>query len=101
MILMIDLKKIHVNVFFLQATIDVMGRILERDAEMRKVIRDIYDSVLAMLDMKNFERNLGSEMTKEYNGYIGTVKSYRKQLERTHCPIVVAGKDGLTDNERY
>lgn len=97
MILMIDLKKIHVNVFFLQATIDVMGRILERDAEMRKVIRDIYDSVLAMLDMKNFEKNLGSEMTKEYNGYIGTVKGYRKQLERTHCPIVVAGKNGWID----
>lgn len=83
--------------FFLQATIDVMGRILERDAEMRKVIRDIYDSVLAMLDMKNFEKNLGSEMTKEYNGYIGTVKGYRKQLERTHCPIVVAGKNGWMD----
>lgn len=94
---MIDLKKIHVNVFFLQATIDVMGRILERDAEMRKVIRDIYDSVLAMLDMKNFEKNLGSEMTKEYNGYIGTVKGYRKQLERTHSPIVVAGKNGWMD----
>lgn len=77
-----------------EATIDVMGRILERDAEMRKVIRDIYDSVLVMLDMKNFEKNLGSEMTKEYNGYIGTVKGYRKQLERTHCPIVVAGETG-------
>lgn len=77
---------------FLQATIDVMGRILERDAEMRKVISEIYDSVLAMLTMENFEKNLGSEMTKEYNEYIRTVDKYRKQLERTHCPIVVAGK---------
>lgn len=77
-----------------EATIDVMGRILERDAEMRKVISEIYDSVLAMLTMENFEKNLGSEMTKEYNGYIRTVDKYRKQLERTHCPIVVAGETG-------
>ena len=79
-----------------------MGRILERDAEMRKVISDIYTSILDMLRMKHFEKNLGSEMTKEYNGYIGTVQVYKEQMKRKHCPIVVAGgfisKDAMIRN---
>uniref|UniRef100_K1QJ91 Serine/threonine-protein kinase atg1 n=1 Tax=Magallana gigas TaxID=29159 RepID=K1QJ91_MAGGI len=78
-----------------EATIDVMGRILERDAEMRKVIRDIYDSVLAMLDMKNFEKNLGSEMTKEYNGYIGTI--FNSEQKRAVVTDENGGKIYLDD----
>nr|XP_022303099.1 uncharacterized protein LOC111110781 [Crassostrea virginica] len=77
-----------------QASSDVIGRMLERDAEMRKVISDIYTSILDMLKMKNFEENLGSEMTKEYNGYLETVRVHKKQLKRKHCAIVVAGETG-------
>jgi hypothetical protein len=68
-----------------------MRRILERDAEVRKIVADLYTSLLDILKMRQFEKNLGEEMTKEYNGYIATIENYRKQLERRHCPIVVAG----------
>lgn len=50
-----------------------------------------------MFDMKNFEKNFGLEMIKEYNGYIGMVKGYWKQLERIYCFIVVVGKNGWID----
>ncbi|XP_056008217.1 uncharacterized protein LOC125665478 isoform X3 [Ostrea edulis] len=77
-----------------QASSEVMRRILERDAEVRNIVADLYSSLLDMLKMKQFEKNLGEEMTKEYNGYINTIQTYRTQLERRHCPIVVAGETG-------
>ncbi|XP_062578134.1 uncharacterized protein LOC134240036 [Saccostrea cucullata] len=77
-----------------QVSSEVMGEMLERDARMRKIVADLYTSLLDMLTMPNFEKNLGTEMTKEYNGYISTVMKYRRQLERRHCPIVVAGETG-------
>ncbi|XP_061179749.1 uncharacterized protein LOC133188377 [Saccostrea echinata] len=77
-----------------QVSSEVMGEILERDAKMRKIVADLYSSLLDMLKMQNFEKNLGTEMTKEYNGYISTIEIYRQQLERRHCPIVVAGETG-------
>ncbi|XP_062578136.1 bacterial dynamin-like protein [Saccostrea cucullata] len=77
-----------------QVSSEVMGEMLERDARMRKIVADLYTSLIRMLEMPNFKKNLGTEMTKEYNGYISTVEKYREQLERRHCPIVVAGETG-------
>lgn len=72
-----------------------MGRILERDAEMRSVISDIYDAILSMLSMENFEKNLSSELKKEYDDYIKSVENLKEQIQRRHCPIVVAGRSYL------
>nr|XP_022303100.1 uncharacterized protein LOC111110782 [Crassostrea virginica]XP_022303101.1 uncharacterized protein LOC111110782 [Crassostrea virginica]XP_022303102.1 uncharacterized protein LOC111110782 [Crassostrea virginica] len=72
----------------------IMGRILERDAEMRSVISDIYDAILSMLSMENFEKNLSSELKKEYDDYIKSVENLKEQIQRRHCPIVVAGETG-------
>ena len=69
-----------------------MGRILERDAEIRSVISGIYDAILAMLKGEKFDKNLSSELKKEYNDYIGIVQIFKEQIERKHCPIVVAGR---------
>lgn len=68
-----------------------MERILERDAEIRSVISDIYDAILAMLREQKFDKNLSSELKKEYDDYIGIVQNFKAQVERKHCPIVVAG----------
>ena len=69
-----------------------MGRILERDAEIRSVISGIYDAILAMLRGEKFDKNLSSELKKEYDDYIGIVQIFKEQIERKHCPIVVAGR---------
>lgn len=68
-----------------------MERILAQDAERKSVISGIYDSILAMLRMKNFEKNLSSELKTEYDDYIGLVQHFKEKIERRHCPIVVAG----------
>ena len=75
----------------LQDSSDIMGRILERDAEIRSVISDIYDAILVMLRKTNFEKNLSSELKKEYDDYVGIVQNFKEQIQRRHCPIVVAG----------
>lgn len=66
----------------------MMGRILERDAKVKTMMLDIYDSVLTMFKLKAFEKVLDSETSM----YIATVENYKKQLERKEYPIVVAGK---------
>lgn len=69
-----------------------MGKILEHDAEIRRYIVDIYKSVVAMLEMENFEKNFCEELASEYEGYNKIVESHMNHLRRKHCPIVVAGK---------
>ena len=39
-----------------------------------------------------FDKNLSSELKKEYDDYIGIVQIFKEQIERKHCPIVVAGR---------
>lgn len=73
---------------YLQATSEVVGQILERDAKVKKMILDIYDYVLTMFKSEAFEKVLDSETSM----YIATVENYKKQLERKEYPIVVAGK---------
>lgn len=75
-----------------QETIDVMGKILEHDAEIRRNILDIYESVVAMFEMENFEKNLRKELATEYGEYNKRVESNMDHLRRKHCPIVVAGE---------
>lgn len=67
-----------------------MGRMLDKDAKRREVTTNIYDSLLGMLELKSFE-NFSSELYEEYNDYIKTMKSNRKQLQKKKCPIIVAG----------
>lgn len=71
-----------------QATSEVMGRILERDAKVKTMILDIYESVLTTFKLKTFEKVLDSERSM----YIANIEGYIKQLERKQYPIVVAGK---------
>lgn len=71
-----------------QATSEVMGRILERDAKVKTMILDIYESVLTTCKLKTFEKVLDSERSM----YIANIEGYIKQLERKQYPIVVAGK---------
>lgn len=73
-----------------QATSEVVGQILERDAKVKKMILDIYDYVLTMFKSEAFEKVLDSETSM----YIATVENYKKQLERKEYPIVVAGETG-------
>lgn len=80
------------SIVFNQKTIDVMGKILEQDAEKRRNILDIYESVVAMFEMENFEKNLSKELATEYGEYNKRVESNMGHLRRKHCPIVVAGK---------
>lgn len=76
--------------YYFQATSEVIGRILERDAKVKKMILDIYYSVLTTLKKIENVRGLESSM------HIATVEGYIKQLERKQYPIVVAGKiDGM------
>lgn len=78
--------------YYFQATSEVIGRILERDAKVKKMILDIYESVLTTFKLKTFENVLGSERSMR----IATIEGFIKQLERKHYPIVVAGKiDGM------
>lgn len=69
-----------------------MWKILEHDAEIRRNILDIYDLVVAMFEMENFEKNLCEELATEYEGYNKIVVDQMSHLRRKHCPIVVAGK---------
>lgn len=73
---------------YLQVTSEVVGQILERDATVKKMILDIYDSVLTMFKSEAFENVLDSETSM----YTATMENYKKQLERKDYPIVVAGK---------
>lgn len=73
-----------------QVASGMMGRILERDAKVKTMILDIYDSVLTMFKLKASEKVLDSETSM----YIATVENYKKQLERKKYPIVVAGETG-------
>lgn len=73
---------------YLQVTSEVVGQILERDAKVKKMILDIYDSVLTMFKSEAFENVLDSETSM----YTATMENYKKQLERKDYPIVVAGK---------
>lgn len=70
------------------AAIEVIGRVLERDTKIKRMISDLYDSVLTMSKMKNFEKFLDSETSVN----IAIVDTYKKQLERKEYPIVVAGE---------
>lgn len=69
-----------------------MGKLLEHDAEIRGSVLDIYDSVVSMFEMKNFEKNLRKELATEYGEYNKLVESNMNHLRRKHCPIVVAGR---------
>lgn len=69
-----------------------MGKLLEHDAEIRRSVLDIYDSVVSMLEMENFEKNLRKELATKYGEYNKIVASNMNHLRRKHCPIVVAGK---------
>lgn len=69
-----------------------MGKLLEHDAEKRKSVLDIYDSVVTMFEMENFEKNLRKELATKYGEYNKIVASNMNHLRRKHCPIVVAGK---------
>lgn len=71
-----------------QATSEVIGRILERDAKVKKMILDIYESVLTTFKLKTFENVLGSERSMR----IATIECFIKELERKRYPIVVAGE---------
>lgn len=73
-------------------TIDAMGKLLEHDAEKRKSVLDIYDSVVTMFEMENFEKNLRKELATKYGEYNKIVASNMNHLRRKHCPIVVAGE---------
>lgn len=73
-------------------TINAMGKWLEHDAEMRRSVLDIYDSVVSMFEMENFEKNLHKELATEYGEYNKIVESNMNHLRRKHCPIVVAGE---------
>lgn len=78
--------------YYFQATSEVIGRILERDAKVKKMILDIYESVLTTFKLKTFENVLGSERSMR----IATIECFIKELERKRYPIVVAGKiDGM------
>lgn len=59
--------------FYLQVASGIMGRILERDAKVKTMILDIYDSVLTMFKLKAFEKVLDSETSM----YIATVENYK------------------------
>ncbi|XP_056006855.1 uncharacterized protein LOC130050671 [Ostrea edulis] len=77
-----------------QAPGESMRQIIERDAEVRTIGANLCTSVLGMLKTKEFQKNLGEEMTKEYDEYISTIENHRTQLEKRHCTIVVAGETG-------
>lgn len=72
--------------FYIQATFDVIGRILDRDATVKTMISDVYDSLLTMFKMKNFANVMDSDTNIE------SVESNKRQLERKQFQIVVAGK---------
>lgn len=77
-----------------------MRQIIERDAEVTTIGANLCTSLLGMLKTKEFQKNLGEEMTKEYDEYISTIENHRTQLEKRHCTIVVAGGYLFINNYR-
>lgn len=73
---------------FLKARIDIMEKELDKDAERRKVLSHIYDSVLAMFEFQNRD----PKIKEEFQENVETLKSNWERLQRKHCPIIVAGK---------
>lgn len=69
-----------------------MWKILEYDVEIRRNILDIYDLVVVMFEMENFEKNFCEELVIEYEGYNKIVVDYMSYLRRKYCFIVVVGK---------
>lgn len=69
-----------------------MWKILEYDVEIRRNILDIYDLVVVMFEMENFEKNFCEELVIEYEGYDKIVVDYVSYLRRKYCFIVVVGK---------
>lgn len=52
----------------------IMGWMLDKDVERRKVIIYIYDFVLKMVELEGF-RNFSFEINKEYIDYIKIMRS--------------------------
>lgn len=69
-----------------------MGKLLEYDVEMRRSVLDIYDFVVLMFEMENFEKNFYKELVIEYGEYNKIVESNMNYLRRKYCLIVVVGK---------
>lgn len=69
-----------------------MGKLLEYDVEKRKSVLDIYDFVVLMFEMENFEKNFCKELVIKYGEYNKIVVSNMNYLRRKYCLIVVVGK---------
>lgn len=69
-----------------------MENVLERDVVERKNLLPIFSSLLSVLKMENFQNNFGAELAIEYKDYKRDLEDHIKQLEKKHCPIVIAGK---------
>lgn len=70
----------------------MIGRILERDVKVKKMILDIYEFVLIMFKLKIFENVFGLERSM----CIVIIECFIKELERKCYFIVVVGKiDGM------
>lgn len=69
-----------------------MENVLERDVVERKNLLPIFSSLLSVLKMENFQNNFGAELAIEYKDYKRDLEDHIKQLEKKHCPIVIAGE---------
>lgn len=69
-----------------------MEKVLERDVVERKELLRIFSSLLSVLKMEKFQINFGAELAIEYKDYKRDLEKHIKQLQKKHCPIVIAGK---------
>ncbi|XP_052682877.1 uncharacterized protein LOC128163345 [Crassostrea angulata] len=72
-------------------TIDAMGKLLEHDAEKRKSVLDIYDSVVSMFEMENFEKNLRKELATKYGDSTGCICQIFNSVEKRAIAIKEKG----------
>lgn len=69
-----------------------MEKVLERDVVERKELLRIFSSLLSVLKMEKFQINFGAELAIEYKDYKRDLEKHIKQLQKKHCPIVIAGE---------
>ena len=76
----------------------MMGKILDKDAEVKRELDTIYRMLLELLQLKNFDERLRIEVQAEFGNFLDQLRQYSDNLRADECPIVVAGQ--YSDNLR-
>ena len=80
----------------MMSSFTMMGKILDKDAEVKRELDTIYRMLLELLQLKNFDERLRIEVQAEFGNFLDQLRQYSDNLRADECPIVVAGTKGLS-----